>query len=350
MFAFRLCCAALLIPMSGCRVTDLPLWGPITAPSPEACEITRLRDIDYHPGPHADKVRHRLDVYLPKGKKDYPVVVLVHGGAWMVGDNRCCGLYSTVGEFLASQGIGAVLPNYRLSPKVKHPEHVRDVARAVAWTKNHIGEHGGDPHQLFVMGHSAGGHLVALLASDPRYLKAEGLTSADIKGVIGVSGVYSIPPGKTDVELGGSTPMSIRFDEMSPIRGEGPVRGPHVRERPGVAVRVNVFGPAFGDNAKERADASPITHVRPGLPPFLLLSADRDLPLLPAMAKEMHEKLLECGCSSQLITIERRNHNSILFKAIEPNDAAARAIVEFMRTQTGIAHGYKRFSEGNQID
>ena len=81
----------------------------------------RRADVAYRTDPQADPFRHCLDLFYPKGKKAYPVLVLVHGGGWMLGDNRCCGLYSSVGQFLASQGIGVVLPNYRLSPGVKHP-------------------------------------------------------------------------------------------------------------------------------------------------------------------------------------------------------------------------------------
>src|SRR5262245_48410044 len=168
----------------GCRVTDVPLWRPGEPPA-DVCPVEVVREVAY-----GDARRHRLDLFLPKGKTDYPVVVLVHGGAWMLGDNRCCGLYSSVGEFLAGQGVGAVLINYRLSPGVKHPEHVRDVARAVAWTREHIAGYGGRPDQLFLLGHSAGGHLVSLLATDEKYLKAEGLDPAHTRGVIAISGVY----------------------------------------------------------------------------------------------------------------------------------------------------------------
>ena len=132
-------------------------------------------------------------MFLPENKKDYPVVVLVHGGGWFIGDNRSAGLYSSVGQFLASQGVGVVLPNYRLWPAVKHPEHAKDVARAVAWTRAHIGKYGGDAQRLFLMGHSAGAHLVALLATDESYLQAEHMKTTDIKGIVAVSGVYRIP-------------------------------------------------------------------------------------------------------------------------------------------------------------
>src|ERR1019366_3870044 len=92
----------------------------------------------YYDGPDSGPY-HRLDLYLPRGPADFPVAMLVHGGAWQVGDKNNCGLYASVGEFLARNGVGAVLPNYRLSPKVQHPEHVKDIARAFAWTREHLG-------------------------------------------------------------------------------------------------------------------------------------------------------------------------------------------------------------------
>lgn len=318
--------AATLMAFAGCRIPDWPLFGPPQA-AMDAHEVQQIRDVAYHDDA---SYRHRLDIYLPKGKKDFPVVIFVHGGAWMAGDNRCCGLYASVGEFLARQGIGAVMPNYRLSPAVKHPEHAKDIARAIAWTKTHIAEHGGDPGQLFLVGHSAGGHLVALLATDSRYLNDEGMSVADIRGVVGISGVYRIPPGSTDVEIGGSTHLGIRLDEMSPIRGVGTAFDVKGREKSGLPVSINVFGPAFGDDAEIRRAASPITHVHPALPPFLLLSAEKDLPLLPGMAQEFHQSLLKHGCSSTLLTVEKRNHNSIMFHAVERSDPVARAILEFV--------------------
>ena len=321
--------ALMLLALSACRVTDWQLWH-VTEQSEDAYEVERIRSISYYDGPQADPVRHRLDIFLPKGKKDYPVVFLVHGGAWMLGDNRCCGLYSSVGEYLASQGIGAVLPNYRLSPSVKHPEHIKDVARAFAWTKNHIAEKGGNVDQLFLVGHSAGGHLVALLAMDEQYLKAEGCRTADIKGVICLSGVYRIPKGKTDVFLGGTSPLSLRLDEMAPLRGASSQSDAKAPSRSGIPVSMNVFGPGFGDDPQVRQAASPVNYVRPGLPPFLFMNAEKDLPILPGMAEEMHRLLELNGVESRLLKIENRNHNSILFKAVESNDPVARAIVEFV--------------------
>src|SRR5262249_5298954 len=144
---------ALVMRENGMRqVSGIPLWGLPSQP-PDALGFAEVRDIAYRTGKGADPYRHHLDLYYPKGKKAYPVVVLVHGGAWMLGDNRCCGLYTSVGQFLASQGIGVVLPNYRLSPRAKHPDHVQDLARAVAWTRARIAGYGGDPSRIFLMGH-----------------------------------------------------------------------------------------------------------------------------------------------------------------------------------------------------
>ncbi len=319
--------AALAVP--ACHVTDIPFWGPLEPPFPGACEVERVRGVVYCGGPDEDR-RHRLDLFLPKGLKDYPVVVMVHGGAWMVGDNRGCGLHSSVGEFLARHGIGAALPNYRLSPSVKHPEHVKDVARAFAWARAHIAEYGGSPDRLFLAGHSAGGHLVALLATDATYLNAEGLRTADVKGVIAVSGVYRIPKGKMAATLGGESPAAFRPSELVPVRGGSGRVGPPLPAVPGIPIRLNVFGPAFGNDPEVRADASPLNHVRPGLPPFLICCAGNDLPTLPAMAVEFRQALVDQGCDARLLLVEDRNHNSIMFRATEAEDPVGRAILEFI--------------------
>src|SRR5262249_837040 len=114
----------LLLGVSACRMTDVVIWHPAQPPQGSALKVRQLKGVVYDCGARADECGHRVDLFLAQGLQRFPVVLLVHGGVWMVGDNRCCGLYSSVGEFLASQGIAAVLPNYRLSPGVKHPGHV----------------------------------------------------------------------------------------------------------------------------------------------------------------------------------------------------------------------------------
>ena len=154
-------------------------------------EVERHPDLEYQTGPDAD-VRHKLDLYVPVGAKNYPVMIYIHGGGWKAGSKT---LYIGLGRTFARHGIGVAIINYRLSPRVKHPGHIEDVAKAFAWVKGNIAKHGGDPANITLMGHSAGGHLAALLATDPSYLKAEKLEPSNIRGVISVSGVYQIDPG-----------------------------------------------------------------------------------------------------------------------------------------------------------
>jgi acetyl esterase/lipase len=288
-----------------------------------------MRDVAYYDGPDADGFRHRLDLFLPKGKTDFPVVVLVHGGFWMMGDNRCCGLYSSVGDYLARHGIGVAMPNHRLSPGVKHPEHIKDIVRAIAWVRDHLAGHGGNVRQLFLAGHSSGGHLVALLTTDERYLNGVGMRTADIRGVMTVSAPYRIPAGNMEVTFGGDTDQAFRFEEFFPIRRPTGNWAP-LAAVPGVPLSLNVFGPAFGDNPAVRADASPVCHVRPGLPPFLICYAEKDYPSLAGMALEFHQTLVSQGNEAQLLRVENRNHNSIMFRAMEDRDPVARAMVEFV--------------------
>lgn len=330
----RLFGLAMLLPVAvaiGCRLTDIPIWEAVERATEGDYEVETIHEVRYCDGPRTHCHRHALDLYLPKGCKDFPVVFLVHGGAWICGDNRCCGLYASVGEFLARHGVGAVLPNYRLAPGVKHPEHIMDVARAFAWTRRHIGAYGGNPEQIILAGHSAGGHLVALLATDESYLNAEGLSTADIKGVIAVSGVYHIPPGAMGFRLGGASPDAFRFNQIAPMRSSGPPERERWFHFNGIPMSLDPYWPAFGSDAETRAEASPVNHVRPGLPPFLILHAENDLPTLPAMAREFHAALLKCGVDSTLIEVAGRNHSSICFRAIGAKDAVGEAMLDFVR-------------------
>src|SRR5262245_54947552 len=87
-------------------------------------DVASVLGLAYHEGDGADPVRHKLDLYLPKGVKDFPVLFFVHGGAWRSGTKE---LYGPLGRVFSRNGIGTVVINYRLSPAVQHPAHVQDV-------------------------------------------------------------------------------------------------------------------------------------------------------------------------------------------------------------------------------
>ena len=152
-------------------------------------------------GPDA---RDRLDIYRPlataqqpQPRDGFPVVVFFYGGSWNSGERA---EYKFVGEALAARGIVTVIADYRLYPEVRYPDFLRDNARAVAWTYHEIAHYGGDPKKLFIMGHSAGGYNVAMLALDPRWLAEVGMRPSMLRGWIGLAGPYDfLPIGNLEV-------------------------------------------------------------------------------------------------------------------------------------------------------
>lgn len=127
------------------------------------------------------KERCKLDVYYPTDKKGYKTIVWFHGGG-LEGGNKDL-LWG-----LRNSGMAIVAPNYRLFPKCKAPDYIRDAAAAMAWTMKHIAEYGGDPSQVYVGGHSAGGYLTLMLALDKSYLAEYGIDADSVKGYFPVSG------------------------------------------------------------------------------------------------------------------------------------------------------------------
>jgi len=134
----------------------------------------------------------KLDVYTPRHSGKAPVVVFFFPGRWSMGDKAD---YRFVAKGLTSRGIVAVLPNYRLYPTVRFPAFVEDAAQSVKWTRDHIAAYGGDPDRIFVMGHSSGAHLAAMLALDEAYLRNVGGDRSWLRGMIGLSGPYDFKPG-----------------------------------------------------------------------------------------------------------------------------------------------------------
>jgi acetyl esterase/lipase len=257
----------------------------------DAALVDVVKDVAYYEGKDADPVRHKLDLYLPKGKKDFPVMMFVHGGTWKSGKKD---IYGALGNVFAKNGVGVVIINYRLSPAVQHPAHVQDVARAFAWTVNNIAKHGGRPDQVFISGHSAGGHLVALLATAENYLAAEKLGLDKIKGVIALSGVYAI---------GG---------------------------------RLNQ---AFGDDPKVHKEASPLQHVKAGLPPFLIAYADSDFTGLDKLAEAMAKALKEKNDTVTIMKIDNRDHYTIIRSMVQETDPVTQTALQFIAKLSGAKLG-----------
>jgi acetyl esterase/lipase len=158
----------------------------INALSPGGASETTT-DLAYGQGP-----RFKLDIYRPANTTTAsPVVVFFYGGNWSTGQR---GDYAFVGRALASRGIVVVIPDYRLYPEVRYPDFLDDAAQAVAWSAKNIARYGGDPKNLFLMGHSAGAYNAAMLALDARWLRKQGLSPKALSGWIGLAGPYDFLP------------------------------------------------------------------------------------------------------------------------------------------------------------
>lgn len=253
------------------------------------------KDICYHRECGDD--RHRLDVYAPLEARDVPVVLFFYGGGWRSGDKD---LFEHLGRAFAVRDIIAVVVNYRLTPEVRSPAHAQDCAAATAWVSTHIHRHGGDARSVVLVGHSAGGHLAALLGADAHYLDSHGVDRRSIRGIVPISGVYDLV-SHLDTTVFTSADL--------------------VRE-------------AFGETREELVSASPMAYVRPGLPPFLVMVAEDDPPGLRAQARELARALRASSNEVMLVTVRGRDHFSIVRRFGPANDPAARAITDFVHHVT----------------
>ncbi len=266
-------------------------------------EIKTFRDLHYYEGADAHPRKHLLDLYLPSPGKPFPLVVFVHGGTWSRGDkDDRGGAYGILGRSLVQKGIGVAVTNYRLSPQVRHPDHARDVARATAWIYRHSKQYGWDPKGLFLMGHSAGGHLSSLVAVDPRYLKEHNLTPEIIRGVVTLSGVYDLT----------KTGITGQF----------------------------VYETAFTAAPETLRGASPALQIKTRPPPFLLLYAENDYLSATFQAHNFLKALKSAGGEGMTRRIPGRNHVDIVVGLAKPGDPVQKAVVHFIRKRSKGSPGF----------
>ena len=135
-----------------------------------------------------------LDIFpAPRkaGQPPAPVLVFIHGGWWRSLDKSD---HSFIAPPFVERGACVVVPNYALCPAVTIPEITLQMVRALAWVYRHIGAHGGDPHRITVVGHSAGGHLAAMMLACDWSLVGDDLPLALVKNALGMSGLYDLEP------------------------------------------------------------------------------------------------------------------------------------------------------------
>ncbi|HEX3896478.1 MAG TPA: alpha/beta hydrolase [Rudaea sp.] len=256
------------------------------------------RNIAIHKNLEFDSAnRLDLDAYAPANASGAPVVVFFYGGSWESGKRKW---YGYVGKTLADNGIVAFIPDYRKYPDVQFPEFIDDAAKATRWARDHAPEFGGDPSRLYVMGHSAGGQIAALIACDGRYLQSVGMDIGDLSGMIGLAGAYSFLPF---------------VDEEEEI---------------------------FGASATSQHDSQPINFVQGKEPPLLLLQGEDDDEVEPSNAIKMAERAHAVGAPAELKLYPGVGHSSIILSLARGHSSRAPTlndILAFIRKPPGIAAG-----------
>jgi acetyl esterase/lipase len=251
-------------------------WRSLIFPAPlQPAGVERLRNIVYH----ADgKVRLRLDVYRRRGSdgENRPALVFVHGGAWMIGNKAQQG--RPLLHHLAAEGWVCFSIEYRLSPKATFPEHLIDVKRAIAWVRRHAREYGIDPGFIVACGNSAGGHLASLAA----------LTAAD----------RSRQPGFEDADTSVAACVTLyAVYDLGNRHGHWPHRGlQELLERFVLKARLSEQPELF-------EASSPLTHVGPQAPAFLVVHGDSDS-MIPVEEARLFVRALKEASLAPCVYIE----------------------------------------------
>jgi acetyl esterase/lipase len=256
--ALRAICGGCLLLLAGCADMFYATVGSVSG----SRNVVERHNITFD-----EKHSLQVDIYSPIHAAGAPIVVFFYGGSWEEGKRRW---YRYVGSALANNGVVAMIPDYRKFPDVRFPSFMHDAARAVAWARVHAAEYGGDPQRVFVMGHSAGGEIAALLAADKRYLADVGMQPRDLAGMIGVAGAYAFLPF---------------VDNEAEI---------------------------FGDDAQGRFDSQPINFIDGDEPPMLLLQGTDDDEVPPKNAEAMAERAQAMDGTAVLKLYPGVGHSSIL--------------------------------------
>lgn len=269
-----------------------------------ACSALDVFDaaVPYDPGakqvasdiPYGDAPRQTLSIYRP----DYlngpaPVVFFIYGGSWSSGSKED---YGFVGHAFAAKGYVTVIADYRLVPKVRYPEFLQDGARALAWAYRNIGQYGGDPARIFVVGHSAGAYNAMMLAADASFLVSQGLSPKIVRAVAGLSGPYDFLP--LDVEA--------------------------TRE-------------AF-KGVSDLADTQPVNRVHPGMPPAFLAWGSSDDLVGRRNIRTLDERLDETGVAHQTHIYPDIGHAGTLLAISRPfrsRTSLFEDMLDFFRTHGG---------------
>lgn len=235
--------------------------------------------------------KQALDLFLPKDwktGKSLPVVAFIHGGGWMAGDRRDMGIHLV--NVAATRGYAVASIGYRLAPEAHWPEQIYDCKAAIRWLRAHAKDLNLDTNRIAAWGHSAGGHLVALLGVTGDVKELEGSVGPNLQESSRVTCVLNVA-GPSDL-----TQTLIVDHEGKPLPGDDP------------AV-VGLIGGTMNDRLTETRQASPINYITPDDAPILIIHGTKDERVAYNHATLLHDKLTKTGVSSLLIPMQDAGHS-----------------------------------------
>lgn len=257
-----------------------------------------IRDIVYKE--NSINPKQRLDLYLPKTGKNFPMVLFIHGGYWTSGDKNYIqwgtGLYGNMGVALAQKGIGVAVANYRLYPESGIDGQIDDVLNSLSWLQKNAVQNNGSG-DIFLMGHSAGGHLISLLGTQPDRLSAKGISTDSIRAYISLSAVWDI----SDMVTKNDTDFNN-----------------------------NISYPLFGHDSSNYGTYSPLASVGKISKPFFVGIGDDDFPYLMGQATIVNDKMNSLGISHEYEVMPGYTHADMVTHFGSDQDLLAPKIVDFI--------------------
>jgi acetyl esterase/lipase len=251
--------------------------------------ITKSTDITYD-SEHSLK----LDVYAQRKKSEpKPVIVFIHGGSWKSGKKST---YKFLGKGLARHGLVAVIIDYRLSQLTAYGGMAMDAANALKWVKQNISTYNGDTTKLFVAGHSAGGHLAALISTDNRYFDSLKIKNP-IRGVVLIDGF-------------GLDIYTYLKESANPYE--------------------NTFTPAFTAIPETWKSASPIFYLKKETPPFLMFLGGKTNRSIFNDNHRFFDSLVKFQPNAKMIIVKRRRHVGMIFQYINRFNKGYKEITDFV--------------------
>ena len=239
--------------------------------------------------------RNLLDVYYPEidgSARD--VLVFIHGGSWDSGKKD---IYWWLGRNFANKGVVEVNINYRLAPAHRYAQMATDAAAALKGVKWNVSRYGGDPERIFVMGHSAGGHLAALINSDPQFFKQQGIVNP-IRGVI----------------LNDSFGLDMHEYLLSAEKTK----------------QTASFLKTFSTDQEVWKKGSPLSYLSDVNSPYLILMGERTYPAIQMQSRRFYDLLKAKGQPVSLEVIAKKKHVGMITQMVFSRNEIYRLILEFM--------------------